>query len=119
VTRTRTVLIADDEPEIAELYALHLEDRYETRTATSGEEALAKVDGAVDVAVLDRRMPDMSGLEIVEAIREQGVDCRVVVVSGAERPEEGLPVDEYLRKPVDRATLEEAIEEDQRPTRSS
>jgi CheY-like chemotaxis protein len=119
VTCDLTVLIADDEPDIAELYALHLESSYETRTATSGGEALEKVDDAVDVAVLDRRMPDMSGVEVVEAVRNRGIDCHIIVVSAAEPPDEELPVDAYLQKPVDGATLEEAIEERSCPARST
>lgn len=52
--------------------------------ATSGEEALeilAAQAQDVDVAVMDLGLPDMGGLEVIEEIREQGLDCRVVVLT--------------------------------------
>jgi CheY-like chemotaxis protein len=40
-------------------------EEYEVRTATGGPEALDLVDEEVDVALLDRRMPRMSGDELL------------------------------------------------------
>jgi CheY-like chemotaxis protein len=115
-----TVLVADDEPEIGDLYALHLGDRYETRVATGGEEALAKLDEAVDVAVLDRRMPGVSGRDVVEHIHDRDLECHVVMVSAAEPPgDEDLPVEVSLQKPVDGTTLEDAIEDARSPSQSA
>jgi CheY-like chemotaxis protein len=60
-----TVLVVDDEPQLAELYSMQLAEEYEVRTATGGPEALDLVDEEVDVALLDRRMPRMSGDELL------------------------------------------------------
>ncbi|ESS07881.1 MAG: response regulator containing CheY-like receiver, AAA-type ATPase, and DNA-binding domain protein [uncultured archaeon A07HN63] len=53
---TPTVLVVDDESDVADLYAYRLEDAFSVRTAYSGEEAIETVDETVDVILLDRRM---------------------------------------------------------------
>jgi CheY-like chemotaxis protein len=69
VAGSDTVLIVDDESEVADVYALRLREEYETRTAYGGEEALDTIDSDMDVVLLDRRMPDLSGDEVLERIR--------------------------------------------------
>ncbi|PSQ17461.1 response regulator [Halobacteriales archaeon QS_8_69_26] len=107
-----TILIVDDETEVADLYTVHLDDLYEVRTAYGGEAALEAVDGSVDVVLLDRRMPDISGDEVLERIRERGLDCRVVVVTAIEPDFDivDMEFDDYLTKPVDRSTLQDVVE---------
>ena len=61
--RTATVLIVDDEQNLTTLYAAWLEPDYDVVTATSGSEAVTELDSDVDVALLDRRMPETSGDE--------------------------------------------------------
>ncbi len=56
-----SVLIAEDEPDLANLYTSRLEERYDVRTAYDGTEALEAIDGDIDVVLLDRRMPGLSG----------------------------------------------------------
>ena len=107
-----TILVVDDEEEVADLYTVHLEDRYEVRTTYSGEEALEAIDGSVDVVLLDRRMPDISGDEVLERIRERGLDSRVVVVTAIEPDFDivDMEFDDYITKPADRSTLQEVVE---------
>ncbi|OYR68853.1 DNA-binding protein, partial [Halorubrum sp. E3] len=76
-----TVLAVDDEPDLAELYRVYLDTAYEVRIATGGEEALSMMDDSVEVVLLDRRMPDMSGHEVLEAIRGEGYDARVAMLT--------------------------------------
>jgi len=107
-----TVLIVDDESDVADVYALRLRDRYDTRTAYGGREALDAVDETVDVVLLDRRMPVVHGDEVLETIRERELGCAVVMVT-AVTPDLSvleLPFDDYLCKPVDRESLVEAGE---------
>jgi DNA-binding response OmpR family regulator len=107
-----TVLVVDDEEELADLYAIWLRDRYTVRTAYDGEEALDALDDAVDVVLLDRQMPGVSGDDVLDAIRERGLGCRVAMVTAVE-PEldiVDLGVDDYLRKPVDRETLRATVD---------
>lgn len=107
-----TVLIVEDELPLAELYEQFLEASYEISVATNGEDALAAMSDTVDVVLLDRRMPGMSGAAVLDAIREAGYDCRVVMVTavapGVDVIEMGF--DDYLTKPVTRATLLETVQ---------
>jgi len=107
------VLVVDDEEDVADAYALRLEREYETRTAYGGEDALETIDDDVAVVLLDRRMPEMSGDEVLDAVRDRGYDCRVIMVTAVDPDFDiiDMPFDDYLRKPVDRETLFDAIEE--------
>jgi DNA-binding response OmpR family regulator len=107
-----TVLFVDDQPALADGYAATLEDHgYGTMVAYGGRAALDRLDETVDVVCLDRRMPGLSGEETLEAIREAGYDCRVVMLTGVE-PNEAvpdMPFDDYLVKPIDSDDLRETI----------
>ncbi|MFD1641608.1 response regulator [Halohasta litorea] len=110
---TPTVLVVDDEEDIADIYSLQLQDRYTVRTVYGGQAAIEVVDEDVDVVLLDRRMPELSGNEVLERIRADGYDCRVIMVTAID-PEFDIiemPFDDYLCKPVDKETLVEAIEQ--------
>jgi len=105
--REPTVLVVDDERGLADLYAIWLEEDYDVRTAYDGSEALDALDASVDVVLLDRQMPDVSGDGVLSELRDRGIDCRVAMVTAVE-PEldiVDLGFDDYLRKPVDRETL--------------
>ncbi|MFC7214443.1 response regulator transcription factor [Saliphagus sp. GCM10025334] len=97
-----TVLIVDDEPAITSAYARWLEGSYEVRAANNGPDALENLDEGVDVVLLDRRMPDVSGDELLETIRERDLDCRVAIVSAVEPDFDIIDMgfDMYLEKPV-------------------
>lgn len=109
---TNTVLVVDDEPNVAEGYALWLEDDYDVLVATGGEEALEKVPEA-DAVLLDRRMPGMSGDEVLEHIREADYDCRVAMVTAVDPDFDiiDMPFDAYLTKPVERSDLRATVEQ--------
>ena len=108
-----TVLVVDDEKEVADAYALRVEQEYEVRTAYGGEAALEAVGDDVDVVLLDRRMPDISGDEVLGEIDDRGYDCRVVMVTAVNPDFDILemPFDDYLAKPVGPDALFETIEE--------
>jgi len=102
-----TVLVVDDEEEVADVLALKVGERYETVVAHGGEEALEKIDERVDAVLLDRRMPDIHGDDVLERIRERGYDC-VVVMTTAVDPDLNIlemDFDDYLCKPIDSDTL--------------
>ena len=75
---------------------------HDVRTAYGGEEALEKADEDVDLVFLDRQMPDMSGDDVLERVRERGLDCRVVMVTAVDPDFDivEMPFDDYLTKPV-------------------
>ena len=78
------VLIVDDEERVADTYDLRLRDDYDTRVAYDGETALELVDEDTDVVLLDRRMPELSGDEVLEEIRNRGLDVRVVLLTAVD-----------------------------------
>ncbi|MFC7057955.1 response regulator [Halovenus salina] len=108
-----TVLVVDDEQEVADVYALRLRNSFETRVAYSGNDALESMDVDVDVVLLDRRMPDISGDEVLEQIREKGYDCRVIMLTAVDPGLDivDMPFDDYLCKPVEKDDLVGAIEQ--------
>jgi len=107
-----TVLIADDEPKVADLYAQYLESAFDVRTAYSGTEALELVDEEVAVILLDRQMPDKSGDVVLDELRESGYDCQVVMVTALEPSMDvvDMPFDDYVVKPASQDDLIEAVE---------
>ncbi|WP_302081342.1 HalX domain-containing protein [Salinibaculum rarum] len=112
MTDEQTILVVDDEHDIADLYTTWLETDHDVRTAYGGEEALEKVDSDVDIVFLDRQMPAYSGDEVLERIREQDLDCRVVMVTAVDPDFDILEMgfDDYLTKPVMHEDLSDAVE---------
>jgi DNA-binding response OmpR family regulator len=107
VTDSPRVLIVEDQEEVAETYQLRLGDAYETEIALSGEEGLQVIDDEVAVVLLDRRMPGISGDEVLERVRNRGLDCRVVMVTAVDPDFDiaDMDIDGYVVKPVDREQL--------------
>lgn len=107
------VLVVDDEKEVADAYALRLRHICDATTAYSGSEALDAVEREpVDVVLLDRRMPEMSGDEVLERLDEREFRGRVVMLTAIDPGFDvlDLPFDDYLRKPVEREGLRTAID---------
>lgn len=104
---TNTVLIVEDEVELAELYATWLEGAFECRVAYDGERALELADPHVDAILLDRRMPGISGDDVLESLRDRDVDCPVGMVTavapGFDIVEMGF--DDYVVKPIEKNEL--------------
>ena len=107
-----TVLVVEDERALIELYVRWLEDDYTVLTATGGEEALEQFDERVDVVLLDRLMPGMSGDEVLEEVRDRSSDCKVAMVTAVEPDFDVISMgfDDYLTKPVEREEMVETIQ---------
>ena len=107
-----TILIVDDESAVTDVYAAHLESVYDVRTAYDGSEALEKLDTDVDAVLLDRRMPGMSGDEVLSHIREEEYDVRVAMVTAVDPDFDILDMgfDDYVVKPVSRDELFETVD---------
>src|SRR3954471_17437129 len=78
------VLVVDDEAAIRDSLHMILEyEGYRVEEAANGSQALSKVaDRAPDAVVLDIKMPEMDGLELLKALRERGYDMPVLMISG-------------------------------------
>ena len=85
--RKKLLVVEDDAAEQLSITALLGHDDIDIETAGSGGEALAKLrDTGADCVVLDLRLPDMSGFEVLESIRDDVAlaDVPVVVFTGRE-----------------------------------
>lgn len=101
------VVIVEDNKEMASLLEVWLEDDYAVEIAHDCATAYELIDGSVDVVLLDRQLPDGSGDEVLEHIRDVGYDCRVAMVSAVDP---GLDIiqmgfDDYLCKPIEKQEL--------------
>lgn len=108
-----TVLVVDDQKETADAYALRLRGEYDSLTAYGGKEALEMIDDDIDVVLLDRRMPNLSGDDVLREIRDQDLDCRVIMITAIDPGFDiiDMPFDDYLCKPIDREDLLSAIDQ--------
>ena len=83
MTRRKRVLIVEDDPGVREALAFILEDRYELLLASGGEEALALVvRQPIDLILVDWLLPDMSGTDLVRALRTTFPELPVITMSG-------------------------------------
>lgn len=108
-----TVLVVDDEKEVADAYALRLQGFCDVGTAYSGKEALSVIDeSSVDVVLLDRHMPGMSGDDVLDELDERSYYGRVIMVTAIDPDFDVLemPFDDYLCKPVDREDVRTAVD---------
>lgn len=94
-----TILVVDDNRPLADGFARILAEEYEVLTAYEGKRALELFTESIDVVLLDRRLPDIPGDEVLAEIREREYDCSVAMVSAGE-PDPSLDCDAYLTKPV-------------------
>lgn len=116
------ILIIDDEESPRQSLRFILKDRYDSILKESGTEGLAalKNEGPMDVVLLDMKMPDMTGLEVLEKIRKIDPTMPVVMITGITDARTAvqamkLGATDYLNKPFDvqeiRLVVQRAIKE--------
>ena len=113
MTHSSTVLIVEDEENLADLFDIWLQEQFEIYVAYSGEDALETfAEEPIDIVLLDRRMPGLSGTEVLQSIREGGDAQQVIMVTAVQPTEDlaSIDVDDYLLKPIDRTKLLRAVE---------
>jgi|SRR5687767_15042998 len=113
----KKVLIADDEPLNAEMLALVFAYwGYEVVSAADGREALKRAKEAKpDALLLDVLMPEMEGVAVTRAVRDDPElgTCPVVLFSSADESEVGwreAGADAFLQKPIDVRRLPELVD---------
>lgn len=106
------VLVIEDEPDIAELIGLHMQDLPgRAEIIADGAAGLdAASSGRYDLVVLDLRLPHLDGLEICRRLRLQGSRIPILVVTARASDSERivgleLGADDYLPKPFNTAEL--------------
>ncbi len=107
-----SILIVEDEKDLADMYAAYLEDEYTVDVVYSGQEALDALSENIDIVLLDRRMPVVSGNEVLAYIEEQGYNCRVAMVTAVNPDFDiiDLRIDDYLVKPVSYSDIRETVD---------
>jgi DNA-binding NtrC family response regulator len=101
------ILVVDDDQDSCELVEKILKkDGYRVVTLTDGrkvDEELRKND--IHLAIIDLKMPEVSGLDVVQTIRHHDSDCAVILMTGYATLDSAVSalrggVVDYLRKPV-------------------
>jgi len=79
-----TILVVDDDAAFRTVMAGELARlRFDVATAGSGGDAVARVaEREPDIVLLDLQLPDMSGLDVLKAIREKGASSEVIMLTG-------------------------------------
>lgn len=102
----KSILIVEDEPELAEVYQTLLEQAgYKVKVTHNGKSALdAVVDDDPDLILLDLRMPIMDGVEFLEKydLKNKHKNVKVVVFSNYDMQDE---IDDAYRLGADRYVL--------------
>ena len=111
------LLIIDDEASIRrslELYFTH--SGYAVATAATGNEGLTRFqERPADVVILDIRLPDLNGLDVLTRIREQAPHAKVIMITAFQDMETTIQAMkngayEYIHKPLDLDDIEQAVE---------
>ena len=104
------ILIADDDPVSRSLISRILAQKgYETSLASDGDEAVKKMTADTEIAILDLRMPKMSGSSCLKSIRVDYPLTEVIIISSAGIEDAVSSMRDgafwYLQKPIQHAEL--------------
>ena len=118
------ILIVDDDENITTVFQVNLESKgYEVETTKNGAEALEKTGRMFfNLALIDIRLPDMEGTDLIDLLREAAPKMRMIIVTGFPSLQNAINAvnkgaDGYLLKPVDMEQLLKTIEEQLRKQR--
>lgn len=116
---TLRILAVDNEPSVTlSLRYVFAEPRYEVTCVEDGNAALARLDAnshLYDVIIVDQKMPNLTGAELVSAIRKRGISGKIIVLSAHLSSEirqdyERLDVHVLFSKPFNVDELRAAVE---------
>jgi DNA-binding response OmpR family regulator len=112
----RRILVADDDPAIARLVSVALNDpRYELVTVTNGLEALKQFEReGFELVIVDVMMPYVDGFEVTQRIRARS-DVPIIIVTARDGTDDvvhgfELGADDYITKPFRAAELLARVE---------
>lgn len=112
------ILTVDDEPAVAfSLRYIFSGPRYEVASVEDGYAALEKLDKSpayYDAIIVDQKMPDLTGLELVGAIRQRHIPGKIIVLSAQITSElreayHQMDVDTIVLKPFNIDELRSAV----------
>jgi DNA-binding NtrC family response regulator len=109
-------LVVDDEPGVLEVVSRFAQrGGFEVSTCSGGREAIAQLQvRKADLVMVDLRMPDVGGLDVLKAIRETDPHCQAVLMTGYASVDTAveaikLGAMDYLSKPIDFGRLEQIL----------
>jgi DNA-binding NtrC family response regulator len=112
------ILVVDDDETIRKTMKAILEDEgYLVDLAGTGKEAIQKTHEKIyDIALLDIRLPDMEGVELLEKMKDNVPKTRKIMVTGYPSMQNAISslnkqADAYLLKPVDVEKILQTIKE--------
>ncbi len=114
--RAETVLVVDDEAQVRRLLARILEmDRYQVLEASDGQEALRALQRH-DVAVVlaDLMMPNLSGMQLLQTVKQKDPQMPVVIISGKNNVQDAVEcirngAADYISKPFKVNQIRQAV----------
>ncbi|HUJ71401.1 MAG TPA: hybrid sensor histidine kinase/response regulator [Verrucomicrobiae bacterium] len=115
-TEKPTLLIVDDEPGPRESLRIVFKDRYNCVTAMCGREGIEYArTHPVDAAILDIKMPDLTGVDVLRELKEIDPDIECVMLTGYETIETARAAvrygaADYLNKPFDVFFVREVLD---------
>ena len=121
MTKQATILLVEDSPSLASIYQQYLRGGdYQVQNVTTGQEAQAFIDAHLPhVVLLDLKLPDMPGMEVLRKIYEQQLPIEVVIITAHGTIDSAVDAMrygafDYLVKPFDakrlQVTLANALE---------
>jgi len=110
--RNKQVRVVESDRTRARMLEEWLSGYFETEVASTGGEALDKIDDETAVVVLSQALSDVRAGEFLEGLRADGYDCRVVLLAkgGVVAEYEGGSFDRVLEGPLDPESLREAVD---------
>ncbi|HDZ27162.1 hypothetical protein LCGC14_0696540 [marine sediment metagenome] len=113
----KSVLVIDDDPLIRKTLSSYLSKKgFEALAAEDGEEGIQKYEEHIpDLVILDIRLPDVDGLEVLGRIREKNSNASIIIMTAYDDMKTTieaikLGAFEYLVKPLDYVELELTID---------
>ena len=110
------VLLVDDEEKFLEMMAERMRARgMQVSTAVSAAEAILLAETeSFDAIILDLKMPEMDGLEVLKILKKKRPDSQVILLTGHASVEKGieamkLGATDFLEKPADLNELAQKI----------
>lgn len=109
------IIIADDDDDSRKLLCFLLESEgWHVLEARDGKEAIEKVvEENPDILILDNRMPEFTGQEVYQHLREKGIPITVILMtafSDIQQLAASLDIPYFFQKPIDFAELLATIE---------
>ena len=111
------ILVIDDEPMVCKSCEKIFEDNYDVTITMSGREGLDRLlQEDFDLVIVDLKMPDMDGMELVKIIKQKRPNTEVVIMTGystVETAVEGMKLGaaEFISKPFTPDEMLTAVEE--------